>query len=119
VDLGLDEIDEDCIERALALVKYRQEAFKFLKPIEARNDEGRLLQEIVREIQQNGGKMNKRAFDKAMHPEEYGDRMWSTVYGNAIRFDRIREFTEKGKRGQTRKMIGLVKDDIRLGLEDE
>ena len=119
VDLGLDEIDEDCIERALALVKYRQDAVKFLRPIEARNDEGRLLQEIVREIQQNGGKMNKRAFDKAMHPEEYGDRMWSTVYGNAIRFDRIREFTEKGKRGQTRKMIGLVKDDIRLGPADE
>ena len=119
VDLGLDEIDDECIERAVALVQYRQDAIKFLRPIEARNDEGQLLQETIREIRQNGGKMNKRDFDKAMHPEEYGDRMWSTVYGNAIRFDRIREFSEKGKRGQTRKMIGLVKDDVRLGPADD
>jgi len=115
IDLGLDEIDDECIARALALVDYRQKAVAFLQPIEARNDEGRLQQEIVREIRQHGGKMTRREFAQALHPQDYGERFWNTVYGNAIRGNWIREFTEPGARGQTRKMIGLVKEDVRWG----
>jgi len=115
IDLGLDEIDDECIARALALVDYRQKAVAFLQPIEARNDEGRLQQEIVREIRQHGGKMTRREFAQALHPQDYGERFWNTVYGNAIRGNWIREFTEPGGRGQTRKMIGLVKEDVRWG----
>jgi hypothetical protein len=115
IDLGLDEIDEDCIARALALVDYRQKAVTFLQPIEAKNDEGRLLQEILRELRQHGGKMTRREFNQNMHPQEYGDRFWNNVYGSAIKADRIREFNEPGARGQTRKMIGLVKEDVRWG----
>jgi len=117
VDLNLDEIDEDCIARALALVDYRQKAVAFLQPIEAKNDEGRLLKEILREIRQNGGKMTRRDFARALHPEEYGSRVWTNVYRGAIAGDYIREFTEPGARGQTRKMIGLVKEDVRFGPE--
>jgi hypothetical protein len=117
IDLGLDSIDDDCISRALALVEYRQKAVAFLQPIEARNDEGRLLQEMLRELSQNGGKMTRRDFAKNMNSNLYGDRFWNTVYGGALKADRIREFTEPGARGQTRKMIGLVKEDVRLGPE--
>ncbi len=117
IDLGLDEIDEDCIARALALVDYRQKAIAFLQPIEAKNDEGRLLKEILRELRQHGGKMTRREFSQAMHPEEYGSRIWTNVYRGAIAGDYIREFTEPGTRGQVKKMIGLVRDDVRLGPE--
>ena len=117
IDLGLDEIDEDCISRALALVEYRQKAVAFLQPIEAKNDEGRLLKEILRELRQHGGKMTRREFSQAMHPEEYGSRVWTTVYKGAVAGDYIREFTEPGARGQIKKMVGLVKGDVRLGPE--
>jgi hypothetical protein len=117
IDLDLESIDSDCIKRALALVEYRQKAIAFLQPIEAKNDEGRLLQEILREIRQRGGKMTRREFAQNMHPEQHGDRMWNNVYQGAIRADRIREFTEPGTRGQIRKMVGIVKDDVRLGPE--
>jgi hypothetical protein len=80
VDLGLSEITEDCVTRALALVDYRQKAMAFLEPIEARNDEGRLLKEIQREIRQHGGKMTTRELDRALHSNEYGSRFWDMVY---------------------------------------
>jgi hypothetical protein len=117
IDLGLDEIDEDCIARALALVDYRQKAIAFLQPIEAKNDEGRLLKEMLRELRQHGGKMTRRELYRAMHAEEYGDRFWRTVYGGALGANHIREFKERGAHGQIKHMVGLVKDDVQFGPE--
>jgi hypothetical protein len=119
VDLGLDEITEDCITRALALVDYRQKATVFLEPIEAKNDEGRLLKEIIREIRQHGGKITHRDLIRDLRAQDYGDRFWKMVYDNAIRANWIREFTEPGKRGQTKKMVGLVKESVRSGPSDD
>jgi hypothetical protein len=119
VDLGLGEITEDCITRALALVHYRQKATAFLEPIEAKNDEGRLLKEIIREIRQHGGKITHRDLIRDLRAQDYGDRFWKMVYDNAIRANWIREFTEPGKRGQTKKMVGLVKESVRSGPSDD
>ncbi len=119
VDLGLGEITEDCITRALALVDYRQKATVFLEPIEARNDEGRLLKEIIREIRQQGGKMTRRDLIRDLRAQDYGPRFWDAVYNGAIRANWIREFTEPGKRGQTKKMVGLVKESVRGGPSDD
>jgi len=119
VDLGLDEITEDCVTRALALADYRQKAMTFLEPIEAKNDEGRLLKEIIREIRQNGGKITHRDLIRDLRAQDYGDRFWKMVYDNAIRANWIREFTEPGKRGQTKKMVGLVKESVRSGPSDD
>src|SRR5258708_3301292 len=80
VDLGLGEITEDCITRALALVDYRQKATVFLEPIEARNDEGRLLKEIIREIRQHGVNMTTRELYKTLHAEDYGQHILQMVY---------------------------------------
>jgi tRNA A-37 threonylcarbamoyl transferase component Bud32 len=74
IDLGLDFIDEDCVSRALALVAYRQKAIAFLQPIEARNEEGRLLQEITREIRQQGGKMNRRDLIRNFNYNKYKNK---------------------------------------------
>jgi len=117
-DLGLSEITEDCVTRAIALVEYRQRAMEYLQPIEAKNDEGRLLKEMLRLLRQHGGKMTRREFNQLMHPEDYGLRFWNMVYKIAIQENWIREFTEQGKRGQTRKMIGLVKQSVRDGPRD-
>jgi hypothetical protein len=119
VDLGLREITEDCVDRALALVRYRQDAVEFLQPIEAHNDEGRLQQEILREIRQHGGKMPTRELDRNLNANRHGARFWNSVYGNMLKADMIREFSEPGKRGQTRKMIGLVKDSYRYGSDED
>jgi hypothetical protein len=119
VDLDLSEVTEGCITRALALVDYRQKATAFLEPIEARNDEGRLLKEIIREIRQHGGKMTTRELYKTLHAEDYGQRFWKMVYNGGIDGNWFREFTEPGKRGQTKKMVGLVKESVRGGPADD
>ena len=79
IDLGLGVIDEDCVERARALVDYRNQAAKFLQPIEAENAEGRLMQEIRREIRQHGGIMSHRELCRNMNADRAG-RTWDLAY---------------------------------------
>jgi hypothetical protein len=77
VDLGLDEIDSDCIERAKALVEYRNGVLAYLDPIEAETLQGRLQQEIIRELRRNGGKMPYRELCRNLHANRKGTRFWN------------------------------------------
>jgi len=52
-----------------------------------------------------------------MNASYYGDRFWNTVYYGALKADRFRGVYRTRSTGQTRKMIGLVKDDVRFGSE--
>ena len=59
IDLGRDEIDGDCVERALALIEYEQAVKKFLRigQSDAENPEARTQGEIRFQLQQNNGTM--------------------------------------------------------------
>jgi hypothetical protein len=116
VDLGADAIDGDHIDRAIALVEYRNQAAKFLAPIEADNHQGRLQKEILRELQQNRGKMKYRDLCRNLDYGRYGMDMWKRAYATMLPsgFDegQIFEFSEEvtpGKRPA--KMVGLIKFD--------
>jgi hypothetical protein len=112
VDLGLDVIDDDAVERACALVAYRNQAAAYLAPIEADNVEGRLQKEILRELRQNQGKLSYRDLCRNLDYGRYGTRLWKSVYqglvghGETVEFDEIRT---PGKRAT--RMVGLVKHD--------
>lgn len=112
IDLGLDVIDEDCVERARALVDYRNQATRFLEPIEADNAEGRLMQEIRREIRQHGGIMVHRDLCRNMNADRAG-RLWDIAY-NLLKnagTQAIVEFYEGRTKGKRKTRMVAVKID--------
>src|SRR5487761_364500 len=66
------EIDEDAVERAIALVRYRNQVTEFLSPVEAFNSEGRFQKTILRELRRNGGEMNRRTLLRQLSYQDYG-----------------------------------------------
>jgi hypothetical protein len=112
VDMDATVIDDEHVDRALALVKYRNQAAAFLSPIEADSKEGRLQKEIIRELQQNCGKMSYRALCKNLDYQRYGMFEWDRAYKGLIRAEIVCEFFENrtpGKRDT--RMTGLVKQE--------
>ena len=111
VDLGLTVVDDDCMERARALVDYRNQAAKFLEPIEAENQEGRLMMEILRELRQNGGRMSYRDLCRDMEYNRCG-RLWEIAYGLLEKRGDIVYFQEQRTLGKRKTgMVGLVLRD--------
>lgn len=85
VDLGRDEIDEECIERALAICDYELSVKKYLKTFESTTAEGMLQNEVIQLLQRNGGKVTERELNRSMHPERHGTTLWFKVYSGLIR----------------------------------
>jgi hypothetical protein len=115
VDMGATVIDGEHVERAVALVAYRNQAAKFLSPIEADNQQGRLQKEIIRELQQNNGKMKYRDLCRALDYLRNGIDIWNRAYKGMLSTNMddglICEFMEQQASGQTAKMVGLLKQE--------
>ena len=112
VDTGASVIDDEHIERAIALVEYRNQAAKFLAPIEANNKQGRLQKEIIRELQQNRGKLSHRKLCINLDYKSHGTYEWTQAYNGLLKIGDICEFFEQttpGKRDT--RMVGLVKQE--------
>lgn len=90
VDLGLKAISSDCVERAVALVRYREQATKFLAPIEAENINSQIQQMVTRELSINAGKMIYRQLMKNLHFERYGTEVWNKAIDGLSRSGRIK-----------------------------
>jgi hypothetical protein len=108
IDLKREKIDSDCLARAKQLTDFRDQSIKFLAPIEADNEQGRMQQEIIRELRQNKGKMKYRDLCKELHAERFGTDRWRAGYKGLITEGRITEFDEKTKSGQKAKMVALL-----------
>jgi hypothetical protein len=80
VDLGKDEIDDSCIDRALAVARYELKVKKYLASFETENKEAALQAEIIRLMQRSGGVVTSRQLYAALHPERYGTFLWSRAY---------------------------------------
>ncbi len=114
--LGYDKIEDDSIERALALVEYRNQTARFLDPIEADNSQGRLQKEMIRELRQNRGKMRYRDFERNLDSGRYGTDLWNRAYRalqpNSLDEGRIIEWFEQTTPGKRpTRMVGLLKID--------
>lgn len=106
IDLGKDEIDESCIERAVAIVKYGLATKKYLRSFESETREGGLQQEILRLLRFNGGAIKERDFLRSVHPERYGTSMWNKAYHGLIHNGWIREDGD-GKKGNPKQIVLL------------
>jgi hypothetical protein len=80
VDLGRNSIDDECVERALAICEYEIAVKKYLKTFEATTIEGALQNELIQLLQRNGGVISMRDMRKVMHPERHGTSLWNKVF---------------------------------------
>jgi len=104
IDSGLDEIDEVCVEKALALVQYEREVKEFLKPSEAFTKEGSLQMEIDRHLRKFDGSIEVRDLERALHSTRYGTTMWNQCYGGMVKSGWIMQIGS-GKKGDPKRVM--------------
>jgi hypothetical protein len=104
VDMEKDEIDESCIERAVAIVKYGRAVKDYLKTYESVTKEGGLQQKIMHFLRKNGGAVEERVLFRAIHPERYGTFMYGRSYEGLLRSGWIAE-TGAGTKGSPKQII--------------
>jgi hypothetical protein len=80
IDLGLQEIDEDCLERGIEMVKYEYAVKDYLEVFEAKNDESAIQQGVLRTLKKNGLVMKKRDIERALNSNKYGLSVWNKAY---------------------------------------
>jgi hypothetical protein len=103
IDLGLDEVDENCLERAIALVEYER-AVKAYNPVSSPETKEAMVQsKITTLLEQQGGVMQVRDLIHSLTPyRRWGTTLWSSSYSGLI------------KNGQTREEGGGQKGDPKL-----
>lgn len=92
IDLGRDDIDEECIERACMLVDYEIAVKKFLQTYESVTREGQLQQQMFAELRNKGGQMRLRELERKMHVERMGTSLWEKTYTGARKAGWVYEF---------------------------
>jgi hypothetical protein len=108
IDLDRETIDSECVQRAKQLVDFRDQAILFLAPIEADNEQGRMQQEIIRELRQHKGKMKYRDLCRELHSDRFGSDRWRAGYKGLVGEGIIADYEEKTKSGQTTRMTALL-----------
>lgn len=84
IDMGKPEIDEECIERSLALVKYEKDVKKYLAPFEASTLQGAIQMELITLLKKNSGRITMRDINRIMHPERMGTDVWNRAYAGLV-----------------------------------
>jgi RepB DNA-primase from phage plasmid/Primase C terminal 1 (PriCT-1) len=108
IDLNREKIDAECLQRAKQLVDFRDQAISFLAPIEADNEQGRMQQEITRELRQHRGKMKYRDLCRDLNANRFGSDRWRAGYKGLVGEGIIADWEEKTKSGQKTRMTALL-----------
>lgn len=111
IDLGLDEIDGECIERACKIVEYEIAVKQYLNSYEATTKEGQLQQSIRRELEMHKGRMAKRELYRDLNADRHGTTLWNQAYIGLIKNGFIRE-EGTGKRGDIAYVQLLIKREV-------
>ncbi len=115
IDMGLSEIDEDCVERGIALARYEAEVKKFLMTFESKNDESAIQQSVVRLLKKNKGKMESRDLERKLSVTRYGTTLWNRAFFGLVNAGYIAA-DGRGVKGDPR-VIRLLRD-MRFSDED-
>ena len=106
IDLGLDEIDPECVSRGLALVEYERAVKKYVQTYEATTREAAVQLELRRLLRNNRGEMPLRAAERAMHTERIGTTLWNQAYKGLL-LNRIIRQVGTGKKGDPATIVLL------------
>jgi hypothetical protein len=107
VDLGRDELDSDCCERALAVCEYEQSVKKYLKTFEGVTKESLLQQEIMFRVRQSPEGLTVRDINRVLHPKRYGTSLWKTAYYGLLNMGWLAEIGD-GTKSSPRRLISLL-----------
>lgn len=91
VDLDKTEIDEDCIKRAAALIRYEMAVKERLSVPDAKTKEARVQMEFMQELKLNGGKMARAEVHNRLKPSKWGTTLWANSYLGLIKNGWIKE----------------------------
>jgi hypothetical protein len=104
VDMSKNEIDESCVERAIAIVSYELAVKKYLNQATGMSREGLLQQQIIQFLMRSGGMVTPRQLDRELHPERYGPTLWDRVYNGLLQHGWIAE-TGAGTKDDPKKIV--------------
>jgi len=90
IDMGLEEIDLECIERGLALVDYERAVKKWLCTYEATTKEGGIQMELKNLLARHEGILLERDLKREMHADRHGTTLWSQAYFGMVKNGVIR-----------------------------
>lgn len=108
IDLDRQEIDEDCIERGLALVEYEKSVKRKLRPNEAITKEAQIQNDIVDYLlTRENGMSTYRDLERMLHPERYGTSLWFQAYSGLQKAGQIK-IIGSGKRSDP-KIVTLLR----------
>lgn len=94
IDLGLDSIDDECVERGIEIVKYERKVKRFMRVFEATTREGELQQQMTRQLEINQGKLSKRELMRKLNYRQHGTSLWNQCYKGLMQNGTIREIGE-------------------------
>lgn len=116
IDMGLSEIDEDAVERGIALVKYEQAVKKYLMSFEAKNEQAQLEISVIRLLKKSNGVMPTRMIERELHVERFGTTLWYKAFSGLQKAGYIFE-SGKGVKGDP-KITKLLRD-MKFGDNEE
>lgn len=111
VDLGLSIVDDECIDRGVAIVEYEMAVKIYQKSYEAVTREGELQLRIRSKLESSGGSLPSRKLMQVCHAERYGTTAWNQAFYGLQKNGIIREIGT-GKLGDPKITQVLIKRDI-------
>jgi len=108
-DLGLEQIDEDCVERGIELARYEMAVKKYVMTMEAKSDLAALQQDIVRKLSHHGGRMELGKLKAAVEAKMYDTYFWLKAYSGLHAAGHIVETQEPGKQGTSSSVVTLIR----------
>jgi hypothetical protein len=108
MDMGLTEIDEDCVERGIALARYEAEVKKYLMTFEAKNDESNIQQSLMRLLKKSNGRLTYREVERKLSIGRYGTTLWNRAFFGLINSGYIVQ-EGRGAKGDP-KCVRMIRD---------
>jgi hypothetical protein len=115
IDQGLTEIDEECVEKGIALARYESEVKKYLMTYEAKNDESSIQQGIIRLLKKSRGRVEYRDLERKLSSNKYGTTIWNRAYNGLVSSGYI---TQEGRGVKGSPVVIRLLRDMRFSDED-
>lgn len=92
VDLGRKEIDEDCVERAVAIIDYERAFKKYIRTYETNTREAEIQMGIISYLMQHDGLATIRDVDRELHGgEKWGEYLWQQSVRSLITAGKMKQ----------------------------
>jgi hypothetical protein len=110
VDMDKPSIDDDCIERGIALLQYRNAAIRYLRPIESGTYLGQLQQSMLHALRSSRGQMSVRDWKWKLNYRQYDTETWGRAESGLIKTGQIRiDAAKKPLSGRPTTLVTLLK----------